>query len=574
MIELFKRLKPFKKHLLVSIGCLVLFTVLGMLMPLVLKNIIDRVIPSKNEKLLFILLGGLALLYGLRQVFFYLSHYLIFELTQKVLCNFRKELFTHLQNLSLKFHDNYRSGKLISNLINDVQKMQMMINQGIIQIFVNGFSAVFISAYLFYLDWKLALISLSIVPLYLINFVKFNSLLKKKQKKFSNQLAEVSANLNEVLSNIRVVKSLASQPYENKRFYHYFDNLAHIVFDIKLKNIFCSIIGDSLYAIGLILTLGFGTWTVWNSTMTIGEFVGFYSYVCMVFQPIIALSNLAPIISEGLAGLSKLNYLLNQKIDLELGDKKLNTSLEGKVAFKNVSFAYKDKWIVQDFNLNIEPGETVAFVGSSGSGKSTISNLLLRFYEVGTGSIEVDHVDIRKLDDQYYRDHIGVVLQEPMLFSGTIMDNIRYAKPEVSHLEVVDVCKMANAHEFIMNLDNQYQTEIGEKGVMLSGGQKQRLAIARTLLRKPKVLILDEATSALDNHSEVEVQKALDQLQHRQTTIVIAHRLTTIQNADKIVVLHLGQIQEIGNHEQLMSKRGHYYNLYQVHQKQDLSLTA
>ena len=560
-LELWMRIRPYRTQLISSFFCLICFTILGMLLPLVLKEIIDDIIPSGNKKLLVILLGGMFVIFMLRQIFNYVSHSLVHKLSQDVLCSFRKEVFAHVQSLTLTFHDNYRTGKLISNLINDIQRMQAMINQGIIALLVNSFSTIFILGYIFYLNWQLASLSVLVLPLYFYNFFKSQLALKHSQKRFSELTSEVSANLSEVLSGIRVIKSLARQDVENERFSKEFDTIAETALGIKKRSILCGICGDSISAVGLIITLFAGTYFVWNGSMSIGEFVSFYTYVGMAFGPLIALGNLAPIFSEGIAGLSRLMNLLDQKPEKKDGDKVPQKHSYGRVSFEHVSFAYSSSWVVDDFNLEIEPGQTVAFVGASGSGKSTLANLLLRFYEVGKGSIKVDGVDIRTLNEDYFRDQIGVVMQEPLLFSGSIAENIAYGKPDATSGDIEAAAKMANAHEFIIQMDNGYKTEIGEKGLKLSGGQKQRIAIARTLLRKPKVLILDEATSALDNASEFEVQKALSSLHNKQTTLVIAHRLTTIKNADVIVVMDKGKILEKGTHDDLYQNRGAYFNL-------------
>jgi ABC-type multidrug transport system fused ATPase/permease subunit len=560
-LELWMRIRPYRTQLISSFFCLICFTILGMLLPLVLKEIIDDIIPSGNKKLLVILLGGMFVIFMLRQIFNYVSHSLVHKLSQDVLCSFRKEVFAHVQSLTLTFHDNYRTGKLISNLINDIQRMQAMINQGIIALLVNSFSTIFILGYIFYLNWQLASLSVLVLPLYFYNFFKSQLALKHSQKRFSELTSEVSANLSEVLSGIRVIKSLARQDVENERFSKEFDTIAETALGIKKRSILCGICGDSISAVGLIITLFAGTYFVWNGSMSIGEFVSFYTYVGMAFGPLIALGNLAPIFSEGIAGLSRLMNLLDQKPEKTDGNRVPKKYSYGRVSFEHVSFAYSSSWVVDDFNLEIEPGQTVAFVGASGSGKSTLANLLLRFYEVGKGSIKVDGVDIRTLNEDYFRDQIGVVMQEPLLFSGSIAENIAYGKPDATSGDIEAAAKMANAHEFINQMDNGYKTEIGEKGLKLSGGQKQRIAIARTLLRKPKVLILDEATSALDNASEFEVQKALSSLHNKQTTLVIAHRLTTIKNADVIVVMDKGKILEKGRHEDLYKNRGAYFDL-------------
>ena len=560
-----KRLAPHRAELLIAVISLCIFTFLGMLLPLLLRRLIDEVIPGQQSHILVVLLLGMVLIYAMREIFFYLSHYITYKMSQDILNELRKEVFSHLQKLTLRFYENMRTGILISSLINDIQKVQSMISLGIIQICCNGLQATFITIYLFYLNWQLAVCTLMVLPILGYSFYRSKNRLDISQKQSSELVSEVSANLSEVLNGVKVVKAIGSQQRETQRFYSLFDNMSTVTLDINKQGILLWIVVDSLAAFGIMLCLGVGTMFIWQGKMTLGGFVSFYAYVGMAFMPIVTLCNLAGIMSEGYAGMSRLMKLLEEQPDFQEGLQKLPNKTKGHIQFKNVSFSYEPgRYIFKDFNLEIKPGESVAFVGSSGCGKSTLASLLLRFYDTGSGTISLDGQNIRELTDDSFREHIGVVLQEPFLFSGTIAENISYGKQNVKREEIEQAARSANAHDFILQLPKQYETQIGERGVLLSGGQKQRLAIARTLLKAPSVLILDEATSALDNESEKEVQKAIDGLKNEQTTIMIAHRLSTIKNVDRIIVLEKGEIVEQGTHDLLMQLGGRYYDLYML----------
>lgn len=351
----------------------------------------------------------------------------------------------------------------------------------------------------------------------------------------------------------------------------FFSNLRPTLdLNVKLgaQSVSCWSITDYLNLIVFLTTIGIGMGMVNTSSMTLGEFVAFYTYVGMFVAPISNMSVHAIGISRGMSGAKRINNLLNVIPDIKEPDKPMKLEkMKGHIVFKNVSFKYKDVPVIKDFSLDIKPGQKVALVGPSGSGKSTITNLLLRFYDIQDGDLAIDGVSIKKYSSASYRDHIGVVLQEPFLFSGSIRDNIAYAKNGATKSEVERAAAMANVDEFVSELEEGYDTIIGENGTSLSGGQKQRLAIARAILKNPSVLILDEATSALDTVSEFLVQAALDNLMNNKTTIIIAHRLSTIKNADVIVVMEDGKIVQTGAHDELMKKPGIYQDLYTAQEK-------
>ena len=563
----YQLIKPYRYLLIFSIITLFAFSTLGLALPWMLKIAIDNIIPNADYSLFILLCLGMLMIFSGRTIFFYISNYLMTYTSMRALLDVRQKLFKHLQSLSLRFYEEYRTGKLISNVINDVAQMQQLIS--IFTAIINqSFIILAIAGVLLYLNFKMALAVLVILPLYFINFYYFRKIMRNNALILQEKMSEISANLGETINGIKVVKTFSKERTECRSF---FSNLRPTLdLNVKLgaQSVTCWSITDYLNLIVFLTTIGIGMGMVNSSIMTLGEFVAFYTYVGMFVAPISNMSVHAIGISRGMSGAKRINNLLNVIPEIKEPDKPMKLEkMKGHIVFKNVSFKYKDVPVIKDFSLDIKPGQKVALVGPSGSGKSTITNLLLRFYDIQDGDLAIDGISIKKYSSASYRDHIGVVLQEPFLFSGSIRDNIAYAKNGATKSEVQRAAAMANVDEFVSELEEGYDTIIGENGTSLSGGQKQRLAIARAILKNPSVLVLDEATSALDTVSEFLVQAALDNLMNNKTTIIIAHRLSTIKNADVIVVMEDGKIVQTGAHDELMKKPGIYQNLYTAQEK-------
>lgn len=560
-------LKPYRYLLTGAAVTLVMFTNLGLVLPWMLKIAIDKVLPNADYTLFYLLCGAMLLIFAARSIVRYIAIYLINYSALRMLLDVRQKLFKHLQSLSLRFYEEYRTGKLISNVISDVSLLQQLIRTMIAMV-DNFFLIIILAGVLLLLNWQVGLLVLAISPLHYFNFIHFKRVIQKDSIVLQEKMSEISANLAETINGIKVVKSFAKERTECRNFFSSMRPTMELSMKVNMDGNTCWTITDILSLFTYLLVIGFGISLVHDRGMTIGEFVAFYSYVGMMLGPINALSSYSTSISQGFAGANRIMKLLSVIPEIKEDPNPVKAeNLKGHIIFDNVSFSYSDTPVIKNFSLNILPGQKVALVGPSGCGKSTISNLLLRFYDVNEGKILVDGTDIRKFSFESYRNNLGVVLQEPFLFSGSIRENIAYAKKEATNEDVEHAAAMANVDEFVYSMEKGYDSIIGENGTSLSGGQKQRLAIARAILKNPSVLILDEATSALDTVSEYLVQKALDALMKDRTTIIIAHRLSTIKNADIIVVLREGQIVQLGNHDHLMEQKGIYRELYTTQQK-------
>ncbi len=576
-MQLFKRLlsylKPYKKRLILGIICMMLTGILSVaFFGEFFGQFIDEIVSSYIEEeissgQLNLILFGVFLLFFFRAIFQYGEKYLIDYVSKISVRDIRDDLYQHLQKLSLDYYAENNTGKIMSRATNDVGQLESSIASGAVRIFNYSFTLLIGIIKLFYDNWRLALITFVVTPLIAAVIVYFNKRIRKVSKRVQEEIADVSDILQETLSGIRVVKCFGREKYEAKRFAK--QNHANFKANMKNRQLKATLspVTEFLASMSFIIVLRYGAFEVAQGQMTIGELIGFFALLLYIVNPLKSITKLSGTIQRALAAAERIFSVIDIKPNVV--DKEDAIELEQikeGIEFSNLSFSYQneDELALDKINFKVELGEMVAFVGPSGAGKSTLANLIPRFYELNQGQIKIDGVNIKDIKISSLRDKIGIVPQENILFSGSIADNIRYGKLDASQKEIIAAAKSANAHDFILEFPQGYETNLGERGKGLSGGQKQRIAIARALLKDPKILILDEATSALDTESEALVQEALERLMENRTSFVIAHRLSTIVDADKIIVLKNGKIIEQGSHNQLLKQDGLYSHLYQV----------
>ncbi|WP_126425379.1 ABC transporter ATP-binding protein [Brevibacillus marinus] len=557
--------RPYKRLFLLDFGCAVLAGLLELTFPIAVNVFIDDLLPGGQWELILWASLGLVALYALSAVLTYIVNYWGHMLGINIETDMRRKLYAHIQKLSFRFFDNAKTGHLIGRLTNDMNMIGEMAHHGPEDLFIAVMTLAGSFALMLSLNWQLALLTFLVVPSILWVVVYFNQKMTKAIHQLYRDIGDFNARIEDSVGGIRVVKAFANEAHEEARFAvnnERFRLTKLASYKLIAKN---GAISYMMMRFVTVFVMVCGTWFVIRGQLSYGEFVGFLLLTNVFFRPIEKINAIVESYPQGFAGFKRYTELLDTEPDVnDAPDAVEMKPFEREIRYEQVSFAYDGKQVLDRVDLVIRKGETVAFVGPSGAGKTTLCSLLPRFYEVGSGAIRIDGVDIRRLTQASLRRQIGIVQQDVFLFSGTIRENILYGKLEASEEEVWEAARRARLDEFIRAQEKGMDTVIGERGVKLSGGQKQRLAIARMFLKNPPILILDEATSALDAETELAIQQSLAELSRGRTTLVIAHRLTTIRDADRIVVLTDRGIAEQGSHQELIAAGGIYSRLYRA----------
>ena len=568
--------KPYRLQIISTIFIGIIKFAIPLLIPLLIKYVVDDIIGNdtlskadKVDQIIIIIAIMLVIFVVIRPPIEYYRQYFAQWTSSKILYDIRDQLFTHIQKLSFKYYSNTKTGEVISRVINDVEQTKAFVVTGMMNIWLDLVTIIIAIVIMFSMDVKLTIVSILLMPLYVFSVKYFFGKLRLLTRKRSQALAEVQSYLHERVQGMSVIKSFAIEDHEQKSFDYQNQNFLKKAVEHTVWNAKSFAVVNTITDIAPLIVIGYSGYLVVNEELKLGAMMAFIGYIDRLYNPLRRLVNSSTTLTQSFASMDRVFEFMDEKYDIEDTPDSIECkNVKGHLVFEHVDFSYddNDENVLRDISLDVKQGETIAFVGMSGGGKSSLISLIPRFYDVTGGRILLDGTDIRSFKVRSLRDKIGMVLQDNILFSESVMDNILLGKPTATKEEVIEAAKAANAHDFIMNLPKGYDTRVGERGVKLSGGQKQRVAIARVFLKNPPILVLDEATSALDLESEHLIQEALDKLAKDRTTFIVAHRLSTITHADRIVLIEHGEIVEVGSHGELMEQKGNYHKLFQVQQ--------
>ncbi|MEH7307167.1 ABC transporter ATP-binding protein [Neobacillus drentensis] len=566
----FSYYRPHKRLFILDFVSAIVVAILELAFPLAMKWFIDKLLPSEDWQAIVSVSIGLFMVYLLSSFLQYIVNYWGHKLGINIETDMRQELFEHVQKQSFRFFDNTKTGHIMSRITNDLFDLGELAHHGPEDVFITIMTFVGAFWIMLTINVKLAFVSILVIPFLIIVVIICNLKMNKAWGHMYSSIADVNARVEDSVSGNRVVQSFTNEEFEisrfkkNNRTYRNAKLGGYRVMSFSISGIYM------MTRLITIIVLVYGAWLSFTGQLTYGELVGFVLYVNVLLKPVDKISAIMELYPKGMAGFKRFIEVIDAEPDVKDTEDAVDvTSLNGNIIFENVSFRYDNhKSVLDQINLNIHAGETVAFVGPSGAGKTTICSLIPRFYDVNEGGIYIDGHDIRNMTKKSLRAQIGIVQQDVFLFTGTLRENIAYGKLDATDEEIAEAASRAHLEEFISSLPEGYNTQIGERGLKLSGGQKQRLAIARMFLKNPPILILDEATSALDTETELIIQEALAELAENRTTLIIAHRLATIRNADRIIVVTEEGIAEEGRHDELIEQGGIFANLHRVQYQQ------